>query len=502
MSKASSNCWTCKQRKVGCDRALPGCVNCKKGRRTCQGYGLRLAWPDKQDGRRKQKRYEVTGQDIITKYLPRRNGRLEFLNTVVQDLDGSRMSVQDLVRGELISIAANAVPMPRSLFPINEQEGMLLNYYDLEIARITTTIDDDSNGFRLALIPMALSSSDLSARSIYHSTLAVSCYHLGRPQEALRHKVQAIKNLSDSFASLCVETVEPAIKTRHFAASMMLCVYGVFDESDTAWHMHLQGARSVYDSIPETVKSAVGFEFLKPWFQYHYIFSQYTYPVQDLSSEVVLPCNTVENRKIVGVLGCSLEVLQLVGCTNQIRVLTHRTNALSNTTSPSPGHCKEHIEIFPEIEQRLLHLQQELLIYPGSTSGTINNTRITLTAELYRIAAVLYFYQTVPAAFIPACNAQDLVRNGLNILWEMRVCSSPWPLFILACSVTEDEDRIRILDLMETSGSSRRIGNYSIIIGLVKAVWKKQDLCTDDKERRRVDWRDLIEEGGYMPSFI
>lgn len=154
------------------------------------------------------------------------------------------------------------------------------------------------------------------------------------------------------------------------------------------------------------------------------------------------------------------------------------------------------------MEVRLLHLQQELHIHPGTTSGTINHARINLTAELYRIAAALYFYQTVPAFFIPAMDPQDLVRIGLNILWEMKICSSPWPLFILACSVTEDEDRIRVLDLMEMSGSSRRIGNYRIIIGLVKAVWKRQDLCVDDKARKNVDWRVLVKKGGYMPSFI
>lgn len=104
---------------------------------------------------------------------------------------------------------------------------LLTDSDDMQIARITTTIDDDSNGFRLALIPMALSSSDLSARSILHSTLAVACYHLGRPEEALDYKFRAIKDLSDSFASLSIDNVDVVTKTRHFAASMMLNVYGV-----------------------------------------------------------------------------------------------------------------------------------------------------------------------------------------------------------------------------------------------------------------------------------
>ena len=149
-----------------------------------------------------------------------------------------------------------------------------------------------------------------------------------------------------------------------------------------------------------------------------------------------------------------------------------------------------------------MNLQQELVLRPGATTGTINSARITLTAELYRIAATLYLYQVTHAAFDPTVDRQDLVHKGLNILWEMKICSSPWPLFILACSVSDDSDRIRILDLMKKSGSSRRIGNYSIIIALAKAVWKRHDLVVDEKAKREVDWRELVEEGGYMPSFI
>lgn len=115
------------ERKVGCDRALPECINCKKGQRTCQGYGLRLAWPDKQDGRRKQKRYEVKDQDVVTKYLPRKDGVLQFLNTVVEDLDGSRLSFRELIQAELTG-AVSTIPLPLNICSINEKDGMLLSH--------------------------------------------------------------------------------------------------------------------------------------------------------------------------------------------------------------------------------------------------------------------------------------------------------------------------------------------------------------------------------------
>ena len=74
---------------------------------------------------------------------------------------------------------------------------------------------------------MALSSSDLSARSILCTTLAIACYHLGRPQDAIKYRYRAIRDLSNSLANMSVDAMDSATKTRHFAASMMLCVYGV-----------------------------------------------------------------------------------------------------------------------------------------------------------------------------------------------------------------------------------------------------------------------------------
>jgi len=61
--------------------------------------------------------------------------------------------------------------------------------------------------------------------------------------------------------------------------------------------MHLEGAKSVFDTIPEIIKSSPGFDFLKPWFQYHYIFSQYIYPPQT-TEPIILPESTVDKGKV------------------------------------------------------------------------------------------------------------------------------------------------------------------------------------------------------------
>lgn len=91
---------------------------------------------------------------------------------------------------------------------------------DQVLARMVTTIDDDSNGFRVDLIPMALS-PDIGSQSLLLATLALSSYHLGRVEDALKYKGRAIKALFEAFQD---ETTNKLIQ---FATCMMLCVYSV-----------------------------------------------------------------------------------------------------------------------------------------------------------------------------------------------------------------------------------------------------------------------------------
>jgi hypothetical protein len=211
------------ERKVGCDRTLPKCANCIRSVRVCQGYGLKLAWPDKVDGRRKQKNYQAALSGGSTKDYVTRDGNFAFLNTTTKDLSGVRVGMRDVVEEEMLMGSGSGLillPPPSPMCGVDDQDGMLLTYYDSVLARMITTIDDNTNGFRLDLIRMALSSSDASSRSLLQATLALSSFHLGRPEEALKHKVLAIKSLNESLQG-------DAQRMTQIAACMMLCVYSV-----------------------------------------------------------------------------------------------------------------------------------------------------------------------------------------------------------------------------------------------------------------------------------
>ncbi|KAJ4363984.1 hypothetical protein N0V83_009438 [Neocucurbitaria cava] len=311
---------------------------------------------------------------------------------------------------------------------------------DSVLARMITTIDDNTNGFRLDLMRMALSSSDASAQSLLQATLALSSFHLGRAEEALKHKVRAIKSLSESVRT------ESASKPTQLAACLMLCVYSVFDATDTTWNVHLQGAKTISGALTKQEQEMSCFEFISPWYNYHDTLSGYSLPAhlpgkKHRAPRIILPESDSENRK-------------------------------------------------------------EIHIVVGESTGTLDHQRITLTAEFYRVATLLYLYQIAPDIAIPEQAVQNLVRNGFKLMDQMNPCTSPWPLFIIACNVTSDSERLKILTVLNAMIQKRRIGNYRIIKGLIQTLWKQQDLTADEVIPKKIDWRNLIDPDSCTPSFI
>jgi hypothetical protein len=152
------------------------------------------------------------------------------------------------------------------------------------------------------------------------------------------------------------------------------------------------------------------------------------------------------------------------------------------------------------LQIRLINLKQELHVLHIESAGNIDNLRITLTAELYRIASLLYLYQVAPLA--PDETVQSVVKDGFVVLGQLEVCTSPWPLFMLGIHAKLDVDRQKTLAILDTAVSKRGVGNYQIIKGLIESVWKQFDLRADSKIPTRIDWRDLIDPSSGIPSFI
>lgn len=81
-----------------------------------------------------------------------------------------------------------------------------------------------ANGFRIDLLPMALSRHDPAAAALCNAMMAVSAFHNWGAEVALPYKSKATKSLSESLTRW---STEPGVLETQAAASMMLCVYSV-----------------------------------------------------------------------------------------------------------------------------------------------------------------------------------------------------------------------------------------------------------------------------------
>lgn len=106
-------------------------MNCTRAKRECKGYGLKLAWPDKNDGRRKQKKYEADPAVRETNYVTK-SGEFYFLNTGMEDIEGRRYTMRDLVeKFPLVDFWAqtNGPQSPKLWnLDLGERDGTLLSY--------------------------------------------------------------------------------------------------------------------------------------------------------------------------------------------------------------------------------------------------------------------------------------------------------------------------------------------------------------------------------------
>ncbi|KAG4412355.1 hypothetical protein IFR04_014512 [Cadophora malorum] len=368
----------------------------------------------------------------------------------------------------------------------------LLSYYNEVLSRMITTIDDGRNGFRTVLLPNALSLQSLASQSLHEAILALSALHLLGLQAAIEHKINSIRLLSQSIQ---------ANENQHFGqfgTCMMLCVCDVFDAVDGSWYSHMRAADTISQMIraQHTPEDPSAY-FLTSWLAYHKILSEFSrMPDESDRRSIVpnLPGEEPQNQTIIGSLGCSMQVLECISYINH----------LANKIDESPSKIlPQSLSSMPnKLEVQLESLEQIPRIEYEAVNGPLDKSRITNTAELYRVAALIYLYQSIIRKPGDCARLKSLVDHALQILKTLGLCTSPWPLFIIACEVTGDEERVTILDALDKMQRERRIGNVEIMRNIIEAVWKRADLNVESKVNKRVNWKDLVDTKRQSPSFI
>lgn len=152
-----------------------------------------------------------------------------------------------------------------------------------------------------------------------------------------------------------------------------------------------------------------------------------------------------------------------------------------NETIPTDGSrevAPTHTELLIQLEQRLSSLHQFLGPQDSPMLFTDNDSRVSDTAELYRIAALILLQRACRGRPRSAPEVEHLVEAGLTILERLKICAVTWPLFIVACEAETDKQRTIVLAAFKVSREIRKAGNISWVQKLTEAVWKQDDLLT------------------------
>jgi hypothetical protein len=183
--------------------------------------------------------------------------------------------------------------------------------------------------------------------------------------------------------------------------------------------------------------------------------------------------------KILGALGCSLETIAIIHRVNKLRIALIR-----NEVNPKSSRL---ILYRNQLEHTLTGLIQSLGPDEQLGETPARRSHIMAIAELYRIGALLYIFRVVPLRGDEK-HRKTYLDQALSILERLEVATSPWPVFMVACECQTDEQRIRILQIMDLMEDKRNMGSVRVMRTLTETCWKRSDLEADSTRTRGTKW--------------
>ncbi|PPJ58373.1 hypothetical protein CBER1_10782 [Cercospora berteroae] len=307
--------------------------------------------------------------------------------------------------------------------------------------------------------------------------------------------MDAIKGLHESIttlgAGICARSPEMMLAT-----AMMLFMYCVFDEQEAQFHAHLEGAKRILSCSSSSQRQHPVVQFLNSWMLYCETLSGFAQPFRNTQHppEWLIPSKEPQSRPdlIVGLLGCSIEVFDSILSINKMRaeVVAHNAQDTTGTTW----------QVRVALEEKLRGVRQTFSPDEASQSTSDQITTSAATAELYRLASLLYLLRVVP---VHGDEAQRLfsLQQAFAALEQVRVATSPWPVFMVACEARTEERRVEILDILDSMDAARNVGNVRITRDIIQTVWKQQDLRGSADVTGPVPWWLCIDSTIPVPWF-
>ncbi|KAI0161218.1 hypothetical protein GGR57DRAFT_351109 [Xylariaceae sp. FL1272] len=504
-TKAIVGCWTCKDRRVRCDRTLPTCSNCARLKHECQGYGVRLSWPKHGDRKRSLIGKPVTGFTKPTS----RNARLHMIHTsyfevdlyyYLVDLNNKRKGISCLPRPQELILPCAYVWRPAKL---NAAERDLFIYFESIAFSSLATLSTLEGDLRNALIPMALSNDAVTSRAVLHAMLAVSSIHrAGLQVQSVEHKVAAIGALA---ASLKVGIKTMCEAAQHVAAGMLLCSFEIFQplsDSNSHWPLYLTGVKDMISATKlETHLDQLDIAQLVQWASYHDCLAKISllhWRQGEIRRALMIDID-VELRWQRDLCAAAFKLQPNIGVHNMI--LATVANAFDHLCNYEDRRItKNELQLEIEaLETRLLGIPQ----FPITQSSCIKSKTSVLT-ELFRLATLIYIVRICESLFDGYRDIQALLDTAFRQIKHVDTCERLLPLFIIGCEARTDERRLLILDLICRTKERTHVRDTRCLEAALSVAWSQEDLHAD--EDINLDYMQklnvIVSSSSKLPTFV
>ncbi|KAH8598856.1 fungal-specific transcription factor domain-containing protein [Bisporella sp. PMI_857] len=258
LSRSETPCWTCRRRRIICDKAIPTCKKCHQAGRQCLGYKKPLVWNKGVASRGKMmgKTFEEVKEDPKKQKSPPSNISVlsNDSNTTTKAIGSTSSSLQSSfsIQGALVD------PIFQD---VNHLTRFYLNYYAHKLSTEAVLIDfPGQNPYKdlMALIGtsplllktiLAVSARDFTNFKTYSDSLLAWSSLPSENNSSLQSpsKYHALSFKQSALTQLRNDLQQTPTLDHHvlFACISLFVFIEVLESGKDAWRVHLEGAKQL-----------------------------------------------------------------------------------------------------------------------------------------------------------------------------------------------------------------------------------------------------------------
>ncbi|KAF2015183.1 hypothetical protein BU24DRAFT_424063 [Aaosphaeria arxii CBS 175.79] len=382
-------------------------------------------------------------------------------------------------------------------FSLSGTDADLLSYYQESVSHKLIGMSNpqvQSLAFR-----MSFSDDSVSASAIRYAILALAAIYLFDRQRAVAYSKRATTAIRDS---LVYSTTNDILQ--RIVASNFLTMFETLLSPDDApkWATNICFSKTAsITSFTLDQKYHGDSALILEWVCYYVVLSKFSLRHFDRPPMSSIWCvkqdhlkgavmNSFDANQILPIGGCSMGVLMAISTT-----ISEVMRAEIGSDIP--------LESLDKLERQLKYARQEIRVEDiDDVTRSAEATELRSTAELYRLAGLIYLERAGRKVSPSNARVQQYVNDAFSILDGLHVCGRTLPLFIISCEASTDSQKATILRLLSSTKHHYGPCNIVRVHNFIERFWAMNELDSDQDLGYTEKMTDVLSLGDSLPAFV